>query len=112
MIGMDAITGKPLTGIAHVRQSIRRIVQTHLGSRLQRRHYGADLFNFISSPGNAATRLKLIAALAGAILKWEPRVKISHILFDINAAGRAIVSVFCSYKGEIFETDAQLIEAA
>lgn len=111
MIGMDAATGKPLTGLEHVRQSIRRIIQTQLGRRIQRRHYGTDLMSLVSAPGNPAMRLKVIGAIAGAILKWEPRVKISHILFHVDSDGRAIVKTFCSYLGEVFETDAALLGA-
>jgi len=37
MTGIDASTGKALGGIAHVRQSVRDILTTPLGTRVMRR---------------------------------------------------------------------------
>ena len=41
--GMDASTGQPLTGSAHLVQSIRDILTTPIGSRVMRRDYGSRL---------------------------------------------------------------------
>lgn len=43
MLGTDANTGKALEGMAHLRQSIRDILGTPLGSRVMRRDYGSEL---------------------------------------------------------------------
>lgn len=42
-IGMNRETGKALTGIEHIQQSIRDILVTPIGSRVMRRKYGSAL---------------------------------------------------------------------
>lgn len=99
--GMCAMTGKPISGFDHVRQSLSRIVLTRIGTRIQRRDFGADILSLVSAPGNEATRVKTLAILAKAILTWEPRVKLSHILFNVDFDGRAVIEISALYKGEI-----------
>lgn len=100
--GMCEKTGCLLTGFDHVRQSLSRIVLTRIGTRLQRRDFGSNILPLVSAPGNEATRVKTLATLAKAILLWEPRVKLSHILFSISFEGRALIEIHCLYEGEIF----------
>jgi phage baseplate assembly protein W len=47
MQGMDRNTGKPLVGMAHLRQSIQDILTTTVGERLICRDYGAKVFNYV-----------------------------------------------------------------
>ena len=47
MTGMDRETGKSLSGIEHLRQSIRDILTTPIGSRVMRRDYGSRLFELL-----------------------------------------------------------------
>lgn len=98
--GMCETTGTLISGVPHVRQSLSRIVLTRIGTRIQRRDFGANILPLVSSPGNEATRVKTIAILAKAILTWEPRVKLSHILFNVDFDGRAVIEINCSYKGQ------------
>lgn len=93
MSGMNAVTGRALDEMAHIRQSIRDILTTPLGSRVMRRDYGSLLPELIDQPGNAATRLRLMAATVGAIARFEPRVRIVGIDFAIDAAGEAVVGM-------------------
>ncbi|WP_375666036.1 MULTISPECIES: GPW/gp25 family protein, partial [unclassified Bartonella] len=52
--GMDRTTGKPLTGIDHLRQSILDILSTRIGSRVMRRDYGSRVAELIDAPVNNA----------------------------------------------------------
>ena len=79
MIGMDAATGKPLEGDAHLAQSIGNILTTPIGSCVMRRDYGSALFELIDAPTNAIGRLRLIAATADAVRRWEPRIRLTRI---------------------------------
>ena len=49
--GMCETTGKLISGIEHVRQSLDRIVLTRIGTRVQRRTFGSDLFAPVSRLG-------------------------------------------------------------
>ncbi len=79
MIGMDARTGAPLTGTAHLAQSIGDILSTPVGTRVGRRDYGSLLPDLIDQPMNALGRMRLMAATALALLRWEPRLKLTGV---------------------------------
>jgi phage baseplate assembly protein W len=55
MRGIDANTGKALSGLAHLRQSVTDILSTPIGSRVMRREYGSQLFRLIDAPLNRST---------------------------------------------------------
>ncbi len=93
MIGMDASTGKPLSGDAHLGQSIADILSTPIGTRVMRRDYGSALFELIDAPLNALTKLRLFAATADAIRRWEPRLSLTRVALVEDAAQGATFAV-------------------
>jgi phage baseplate assembly protein W len=76
---MNAKTGKPLDGVAHLEQSIGDILSTPIGTRVGRRDYGSLLPELVDQPMNALGRMRLMAATALAVLRWEPRIKLSAV---------------------------------
>ena len=89
MIGMNASTGAALDDMAHLRQSIRDILSTPIGSRVMRRDYGSKIYRLIDAPMNRSTLLAIYAATADAIHKWEPRLRLSKMRI-VSAAPGAI----------------------
>ncbi|WP_414492332.1 GPW/gp25 family protein [Stenotrophomonas maltophilia] len=79
MIGMDANNGGTAEGTAHLVQSIRDVLTTPLGSRIQRRDYGSLLPELIDQPFNDHTRLQLFGATATALMRWEPRIRLTRV---------------------------------
>lgn len=92
-MGMNTATGRALDDLDHIRQSIRDILTTRVGSRVMRRDYGSIIPELIDQPANALNRLRLSAATVGAIARWEPRVRITRVAFDFDSAGRAVVDM-------------------
>ncbi|WP_375669092.1 GPW/gp25 family protein [Bartonella sp. MR168JLCBS] len=90
--GMDCTTGKSLTGIDHLRQSILDILSTRIGSRVMRRDYGSRVAELIDAPVNNAFAVALYAAIAEALDKWEPRFKLKKIDFKWSEAGQVSLS--------------------
>ncbi|WP_208438644.1 MULTISPECIES: GPW/gp25 family protein [Bartonella] len=90
--GMDRTTGKSLTGIDHLRQSILDILSTRIGSRVMRRDYGSRVAELIDAPVNNAFAVALYAAVAEALDKWEPRFKLKKIDFKWSEAGQVSLS--------------------
>ena len=72
---MNAQTGRAIHDIDHLNQSVKDVLLTPTVSRLMRRDYGSQLFNLIDQAANPATHLRLYAAIAIALLRWEPRLK-------------------------------------
>jgi len=94
MMGMDAITGRSLTGIEHLRQSIADILATPLGSRVMRRDYGSRLFELTDAPMNRNGVMDVIIAIAEALKKWEPRLNLTAVrVGKPTADGRLTVGV-------------------
>lgn len=87
MNGMDRSTGKPLTGVEHLRQSIGDILGTPIGTRLCRRDYGSLLPELLDQPMNSLTQIQLYAATALALARHEPRIRITRVA--LSAVGTA-----------------------
>lgn len=97
MQGTSANTGKALDGIDHLRQSIRDILTTPLGSRVMRRDYGSRLFQLVDAPMNRATLLDIYAATAEAIARWEPRFKLASVVASSAAPGSVVLDMTGEY---------------
>ncbi len=91
MTALDRQTGGALaaTSSAHLIQSIGDILTTPIGSRIMRRAYGSILPDLIDQPLNPATRLKIFAATAMALLRWEPRCRLKRVQLEAGANGVA-----------------------
>lgn len=77
----------------HIRQSIRDILITPVGSRLMRRTYGSLLPDLIDYPSNPAYRLRLIAASIMAIIRWEPRVSVQSAAVTVALSGEVSIDM-------------------
>ncbi|MET1080311.1 MAG: GPW/gp25 family protein [Pseudomonas sp.] len=87
---MNVTTGRALPDeLAHIKQSVADILLTPVGSRVMRRDYGSFIPELIDQPLNGETVLRLYAATVMALLRWEPRVKLSrvHAVIDASAPG-------------------------
>lgn len=96
-LGMNALTGQKLDGLEHIRQSIRDILTTPLGSRIMRRDYGSLLPELIDQPLVGATLLRALAATAMALIKWEPRLSIKQLNFSIRARNELVIHLEGEY---------------
>lgn len=85
MRGMSATTGRAIEGLDHLRQSIADILTTPIGTRVMRRDYGSLLLELIDQPFNGATRMKLYGATATALMRWEPRIRLTRIDLTVGA---------------------------
>lgn len=91
---MNRTTGKVLDGIEHLRQSIADILGTPIGSRIMRRTYGSLVPSLIDQPDNGTTRVRIFAATAGALMKWEPRLRLSRIrLYTGTRPGQVVLDI-------------------
>ncbi len=94
MNGMNRHTGAVISGIEHLKQSVRDILTTPLGSRVMRRDYGSLLPELIDQPSNAATRLRIYAASAAALMRWEPRLRLERVeLLDGSRPGQLVLEL-------------------
>lgn len=100
MDGLNASNGTLLTGIAHLRQSIRDILTTPLGARVMRRDYGSQLPRLVDAPINQSTIMQIYAATAEALAKWEPRFKLTQCKIVTAAPGSVTLDLTGEYLPE------------
>jgi uncharacterized protein len=86
--GINAITGKHITGWAHVQQSIRIILTTLVGSRVMRRDVGSDVPRLIDAPMTDTVILAVYVAVATALDRWEPRFRLTQVEFTGSITGQ------------------------
>jgi len=97
MIGLDASTGKQLSDLAHLRQSVGDILTTPIGTRVMRRDYGSRLYRLVDAPMNDATRLDMMAATYEALETWEPRLTVDQVSVEMPEPGGVVVSIEGQY---------------
>jgi hypothetical protein len=101
MAGMNAATGRELDGVAHLRQSIRDVLLTRIGTRVGRREYGSELLDLVDRPLTPATIVDLYAATAAALARWEPRFRLRSVRATAAAAdGRVALALVGVYSGD------------
>ncbi|CAK16851.1 GPW/gp25 family protein [Pseudomonas entomophila] len=100
MIGLDRRTGQPLTGIAHLRQSIEDILTTPLGSRRMRPEYGSQLRRYVDLPVNEGWKSAVQAEVARALGRWEPRLKLDRVKVVAVLDGQVSLALSGRYLGD------------
>ena len=96
-IGMDRNTGKPLDGVAHLRQSIFDILATRIGTRVMLRDYGSNLPEMIDLPTNRTTIAAMRADIVKALDRWEPRVRVNRVHLNSISVGSVTFDLYVTY---------------
>jgi uncharacterized protein len=92
---MNATTGRSITGLDHLYQSIGKILSTPIASCIKRRTFGSDLPDLIDAPSNGTVRTRLYAATATALMRWEPRLTLTRVQLsdESYARGQVVLDV-------------------
>lgn len=93
MLGLNAQTGQPLAGIDHLRQSIRDILTTRIGTRVMRRDYGSRLPALIDRPMTPRLAMDLYSSTAEALARWEPRFKLTRVRIASATVGQVVLDL-------------------
>jgi phage baseplate assembly protein W len=97
-MGMNATTGKTIAGLDELRQQIRDVLTTPLGSRVANRSYGSRLFDLQDAPLNRSTIVEIYAATAEAITNWIPTFRVENVAVEeITESGRIAITVSGEY---------------
>ncbi|MDO5058772.1 MAG: GPW/gp25 family protein [Neisseria sp.] len=108
---MNADTGRQMAFKAHIAQSIKNILFTRLGTRVQREEYGSLLPDLLDMPLTPAVVMLCHAAAVTAIAEWEPRIIVRRIEISAEEAGEGRLKIRLdtelpeSGQAEIFEME-------
>lgn len=98
MLGMSNTSGRDLAGLDHLRQSVRDILTTRIGTRVMRREYGSRLPELVDNPMNPGLAVELYAATASALRRWEPRLRLDRIAITTARPGQVTLSLIGYYR--------------
>ncbi|MFC0206424.1 GPW/gp25 family protein [Novosphingobium soli] len=85
MAGMSRTTGAVIDGLDSIRESVADILATPVGTRVGRREYGSLLPDLIDQPMTGPNILRLYAATALAISRWEDRLRLRQVTLAAGA---------------------------
>ncbi|EKN47572.1 MULTISPECIES: GPW/gp25 family protein [Pseudomonas syringae group] len=100
MIGMDRRTGQPVSGLAHLRQSIEDILSTPIGSRRMRPDYGSKIRRFVDLPVNDGWKSAVQAEVARSLSRWEPRLRLERVRVIAVLNGQVTLQLTGIYLGD------------
>ena len=87
--GINARTGKILTGPAHLAQSLSKIWQTRLDTRVMRLSFGADLRSALSEDLTPSIALLIYNEMVASAARWEPEYLITQLqLVTLQGMGK------------------------
>ena len=96
---MNAENGRLMPLRGHLSQSIRNILFTRIGTRVQREEYGSLLPLLIDMPLNEITLLRCASATVMALAAWEPRFTVTAAAVTPLADGSGRVRI--AVEGEL-----------
>jgi len=94
---MNVNTGKTISEIAHIKQSIANILSTPIGSRVMRRDYGSRLFERIDQPINGELIAEIYSDIVEAISTWEPRFEVEQVTLQSINKGKIVIDLEGSF---------------
>lgn len=100
MIGLDRRTGQPISGLAHLKQSVEDILTTSVGSRRMRPDYGSHLRRYVDLPVNEGWKSAVQAEVARALGRWEPRLQLERVKVTAVVDGQITLLLTGQHLGQ------------
>ncbi|MBO4480901.1 MAG: GPW/gp25 family protein [Alphaproteobacteria bacterium] len=97
MQGMNINTGRTISDMEHLRQSITNILSTPIGSRIMRRDYGSRLFKRLDAPLTGELMAEIYADVVEALFSYEPRFEVTNVSVVSMDQGHLILDVTGKY---------------
>ena len=94
---MNINSGKIISEVAHIKQSIANILTTPIGSRIMRRDYGSRLFEKIDRPLNGELVAEIYSDIVEALFTWEPRFEIAQVTVQSIESGKITIDLEGSF---------------
>lgn len=87
--GIDGRTGKSISGLPHLMQSLGKIWGTRLDTRVMLLNFGSDLRSLLSEDLTPSIALLLYNELVASAARWEPEYVINQLqLVTLTDSGK------------------------
>jgi uncharacterized protein len=84
-------------GEADIEQAIGIILGTSPGERTMRPEFGCTIHEFVFDTIDAETVGKMDTAIRTALDRWEPRIEVTALDFDLGRVGEGVLGITISY---------------
>lgn len=85
-------------GETNIRESIKVILLTELGERLQLPDFGGGLNRFLFEPNTVTTRQLIKDRITKALARWEPRIVVQSVSVEPDAQDLQAAIATINYK--------------
>lgn len=85
-------------GTQDVEQAIGIILATAPGERPMRPEFGCDIHRMIFERLSGATTARMERAIRAALQRWEPRIDVEEVSFDLGAAEAGELRIGIGYR--------------
>jgi uncharacterized protein len=98
-LGVDRRGGLALAHDEHdVEQAISIILATAPGERPMRPEFGCGVHDYVFEIVDAGTLTRMEAEIRRALERWEPRIDVLGIDFDLDTAGEGGLAITIEYR--------------
>jgi uncharacterized protein len=98
-LGTDPRGALALTdGREDIEQALRVILGTAPGERPMRPEFGCDIHDLVFEAIDAATVGRIETAIRAAAVRWEPRVELTDIDFDLSRVDEGALVITIGYR--------------
>jgi len=81
-----------------VKQAIGLILSTAPGERTMRPEFGCGVHDYVFESLDASTAARMEDEIRSALDRWEPRIEVVDVIFDLASAATGLVSIEISYR--------------
>src|SRR5687768_428636 len=97
------------TGEQDVDQAIELILGTAPGERPMRPEFGCGVHDFVFDTIDANTIGNMETAIREALARWEPRIEVTGVDFDLSQSGAGLLTIDINYQVRATNTERNLV---
>ena len=90
-------------------QAIQLILGTAPGERPMRPEFGCGVHDFVFDTIDAGTIGRMEEAIRSALSRWEPRIEVRSVEFDVSQAVEGVLTIDIGYTVRATNTDRNLV---
>jgi phage baseplate assembly protein W len=92
-----------------IEQAIELILGTAPGERPMRPEFGCGVHDFVFDTIDAGTIGNMEQAIREALRRWEPRIEVTSVEFDLSQSGSGLLTIDIGYQVRATNTERNLV---
>ena len=92
-----------------IEQAIELILGTAPGERPMRPEFGCGVHDFVFDTIDANTMGNMEQAIREALRRWEPRIEVTDVEFDLSQSGSGLLTIDIRYQVRATNTERNLV---